>query len=301
MAIRARWALAGAAACGALLVVTWFAAFHIAVFERADRSILIGFFNLTYGHSSHRVEVTTNFFVGMCNLVPYVALVCIPVAVALARGRRRVAIAIAVMLAGANITAELFKHILPEPRGGFIGFAPLPTSSWPSGHATAAMALALAFALAAPARLRPLVAVVGAMFATAVGYSVLARDSHYPSDVLGGFLVAAVWTLLTVAVLRSSGNRYSATATTSERFLPGEALRPLGIAALLALAFAGIFAVSNLHGAVDYARGHHAFVFGALVIVATSVALSTAVALVVQASDTGLAPTAAHRRRWRPG
>src|SRR5271165_3672760 len=135
MAMRARWALVGAAVCAALLVVTWFAAFHIAVFERADRSILTGFFSLTYEQSSHRVEVTTNFFVRMCSVVPYVALVGLAVAVALVRGRRRVAMGIAVMLAGANITTELFKHILPEPRGGFIGFAPLPHSSWPSGHA----------------------------------------------------------------------------------------------------------------------------------------------------------------------
>ena len=63
-------------------------------------------------------------------------------------------------------------------------------ASWPSGHATAAMSFALCAVLAAPARLRPLVAAVGAAFAVAVCYSFLALAWHYPSDVLGGFLVA---------------------------------------------------------------------------------------------------------------
>ncbi len=40
-----------------------------------------------------------------------------------------------------------------------------------------------------------------AAFAIAVSYSFLELGWHYPSDVLGGFLVATVWTLLGIAAL----------------------------------------------------------------------------------------------------
>jgi hypothetical protein len=43
--------------------------------------------------------------------------------------------------------------------------------------------------------------VLGGAFAVGVGYAVLFPGWHYPSDVLGGFLVAGLWTSLAVAVL----------------------------------------------------------------------------------------------------
>ena len=63
------------------------------------------------------------------------------------------------------------------------------------------MSLALCAVLAAPPRLRPAVARAMAAFAVAVCYSFLALGWHYPSDVLGGFLVALDWTLLGAAAL----------------------------------------------------------------------------------------------------
>ena len=75
-------------------------------------------------------------------------------------------------------------------------------ASWPSGHATAALALVLCAVLVAPARLRLLVAVVGAVFA-APWASLLILAWHMPSDVIGGYLVAALWIALAVAALRA--------------------------------------------------------------------------------------------------
>ena len=42
---------------------------------------------------------------------------------------------------------------------------------------------------------------LGGAFAVGVAYAVLVLGWHYPSDVLGGFLVAGLWTSLAVAVL----------------------------------------------------------------------------------------------------
>jgi undecaprenyl-diphosphatase len=57
--------------------------------------------------------------------------------------------------------------------------------SFPSGHATAAMAVALAYAVVFPA-LAPLLIAV----AEAVGFSRVRLGVHYPSDVLVGQVIA---------------------------------------------------------------------------------------------------------------
>jgi hypothetical protein len=63
------------------------------------------------------------------------------------------------------------------------------------------MTLALCAVLVAPPALRAAAAVLGGGFAVAVGYALLVLGWHYPSDVLGGFLVAGLWASLAVAVL----------------------------------------------------------------------------------------------------
>ena len=60
------------------------------------------------------------------------------------------------------------------------------TNSWPSGHSTAAMTLALCAILVAPPVLRTAAAILGGAFAVGVGYALLVLGWHYPSDVLGG-------------------------------------------------------------------------------------------------------------------
>ena len=52
---------------------------------------------------------------------------------------------------------------------------------------------------AAPARRRPVAATLGALFAVGVSYPFLTLGWYYPSDVLGGFLVAVTWIELAIA------------------------------------------------------------------------------------------------------
>src|SRR5205085_11232822 len=110
-----------------------------------------------------------------------------------------------------NGPPELLKPLLAHPRAASLlgGRAPVGAASWPSGHATAAMSLALTYVLAAPGRLRPVVAALGAAFAVAVSYSFLTLGWHYPSDVFGGFLVATVWTLSGIALLFALRARFA--------------------------------------------------------------------------------------------
>src|SRR5439155_1635421 len=67
--------------------------------------------------------------------------------------------------------------------------------------------LALCAVLVAPRRLRPAAAVLGALLAVAVAYAILILAWHFPSDVLGGFLVATMWVLLLVAALLAAERR----------------------------------------------------------------------------------------------
>ncbi len=88
-----------------------------------------------------------------------------------------------------------------------VGVSEITAASWPSGHATAATVLALCAVLVAPRRVRPLVAVLGATFAAAVGVSLLILAWHLPSDVLGGYLLATLWMALVLAGLRIADAR----------------------------------------------------------------------------------------------
>jgi membrane-associated phospholipid phosphatase len=129
------------------------------------------------------------------------------IAVAVARRRPHVAVAVLLVLALTPLSAELLKPLLAHPHVS-IGAVSVGPASWPSGHASAALALALCAVLVVPGRWRPLVAAVGAAFAVLVGCSLLILAWHMPSDVLGGYLLAVLWTALALAGLRAAERRW---------------------------------------------------------------------------------------------
>jgi membrane-associated phospholipid phosphatase len=208
------------------------------------------------------------------------------VAVALVRRRRRLAVTLAVILVGAPGTTELIKPLLAQTRAHslFGAYAPVGPVSWPSGHATAAMSLALSSVLAAPRRLRPAAAVAGALFAIAVCYSFLTLGWHYPSDVFGGFLVAAMWTLLGVGVLLVSNARRAEPVAqeVGEPVSVQRALVPVALAVVAAAAVGALVLVIRPHEVVDYAQAHKAFVIGAAAIAAAGMALATGIMLALR-------------------
>lgn len=104
------------------------------------------------------------------------------------------AVAAAVLIFGASLTTQLLKHLISPPRlQPLLGVYQIGKTAFPSGHTTAAAALALALVLVAPHRWRWPVLAGGALFVLAVGLSVVVRHWHYPSDVIGGALVATAW------------------------------------------------------------------------------------------------------------
>jgi membrane-associated phospholipid phosphatase len=285
-----------------LLLITWLLAFHVPVFERADEKILTGFVDL----GTPRLRALALHIAQLCDPKPYVYLAAIPVLVALVRGRFRVAAALVAALLGANVTTQLLKPLLAHPRAASLlgGSTPVAAASWPSGHATAAMSLALCSVIAAPARLRPYAAALGAVFAVAVSYSFLTLEWHFPSDVFGGFLVAAVWTLLVTAALLASDPRYGRRAA-GEQPAPAlsmrEVLAPPAVTLLGALALVALVVLARPHEVVAYARVHSAFMVGAAAIAAFGLVLATGLVLALRTGGSGRVPKGALRRRSPPG
>jgi membrane-associated phospholipid phosphatase len=120
--------------------------------------------------------------------------------VAVLRGRPRAALAAGVLVLGANVTTQLLKHEILDGHGTF-----------PSGHATVGMSLALASLLVAPPGWRSLVALGGTGYAAAVGGAVVVAGWHRPSEAVAGFLVAGAWALVVVPVAQPRRARVDAT------------------------------------------------------------------------------------------
>ncbi len=298
---RIRHALLGAVGALVVLVGCWYAAFHDVTLARADAHAYFAFYSISLDHAqlarlAHRVT-------GLIDPTPYVYLAGVPVVVALARRRWALALGLLVMIPGAIITSELLKPLLEAPRPAFgVTATPLHAQgSWPSGHATAAVILAMACLLASPGRWRPCVAVGGTLFSLAVIYAVLTLGWHYPSDVLGGILVASVWTLVTVAGVLALDARYGRDLALLGReeghwltHLPSVPAM-LGAAALSAV---GILLVKGGR-ALSFAGDHTAFL-GALVAIAALAGLAFA-ALTLALSGSDPAARAARRVRLRRG
>lgn len=198
------------------------------------------------------------------------------VLVAVARSRPRTAIAALILIAGANLTTQALKRLLGEvdPLGG--DALRLFEGSFPSGHATVAMSLALALLLVVPRPWRLAAGLAGIVYAVAIGVGMLALGWHYPSDVAGAYLVATAWAALAVAIVRPE----------AEPTVPGgrdrrRTLWLLGGAGALLAGLLAIVAVASAPELLVYGRLRTTFVAGGLLIatLATVLVASAAVAL----------------------
>ena len=110
--------------------------------------------------------------------------------------------AVALLLIGAFATTELLKDRLGE-RGRELAPRRVP-DTFPSGHATLAMGIVLACVLSMPRHRRTAATLVGSVVATLLGLLIVVGNLHPPSDVVGGWLVAAAWAALLASAVRST-------------------------------------------------------------------------------------------------
>ncbi|HEY5198836.1 MAG TPA: phosphatase PAP2 family protein [Solirubrobacteraceae bacterium] len=270
-------ALGAAFLCLVGLALTGVIALVVPIAQAHDSATLYGFAQLR----RPRVEVVANTIAHMVDPRPYAVVGVVLAAVALIRGRPRVAVAVPVAMVLASTTTELLKPLVGHPRfSEWLGAgANTLVASWPSGHSTASMMIALSAVLVSPRRLRPLVALLGTALAIGVSYSILVLGWHFPSDVLGGFLVAGGWTSLALAALWAAEARWPERST--RRAVgrvatgAGDLLAPAGIIALSLGAAIGLVAMRG-HVLAAYSASHLSFVAGAGTIAVLAAALATA-------------------------
>lgn len=279
-------ALLGALACAALLVLTGVVALLVPAVHARDALALQGFTELNHPH----VNALANRIAHMADGSSYVVVALILVVVAALRRRPRLALAVAVTLVAAPATSELLKPLLAEPRPTAVN--PFG-ASWPSGHSTAAMTMALCAVLVAPRFLRPAAAALGALFSVAVAFSLLTLAWHLPSDVLGGYLVAATWTLVAVAAVRAADDRWPArsgrmaVARAGGALIQGrgasaaERLLPAVVLGSVAFVVAAVVVVRP-HAVASFAADHLTLVVAGAAIAGLAALLASALALALR-------------------
>jgi undecaprenyl-diphosphatase len=156
------------------------------------------------------------------------AVLCTVAAVLLARARAWLDLAFVVTaLLGSQLVVNLLKHAFGRPRPDLDPAVPLPGSpSFPSGHATTAVATLGALAVLLTERLasrRARAAVWGtaAVLAGASGLSRVVLGVHFLSDVVAGWCLGLAWLALcllvrdSLAAARASPSRPRAPASRS--------------------------------------------------------------------------------------
>jgi membrane-associated phospholipid phosphatase len=266
MARRRDLPLITAALCAIGLVLSGLFGLVWTAGHERDSAILYGFSLLWRDSTNEPLRIIAR----IPDPIPYAFLGLACIGVALLRRKYWRAAAVAVLLLGTGATTQLLKHGLNEPRiSQWLGpWGQVENNSWPSGHSTAAMTLALCAVMVSPPTQRALVALFGGAFAIAVGYATLALTWHYPSDVVGGYLVAGLWGSLAIAVVQ----RVEHGAPEPTRPPPWEPLVLLG--AIVAVVAAAVVAV-EAHAVTYYAHQRPTAVLGAITIALLAMALVT--------------------------
>jgi membrane-associated phospholipid phosphatase len=138
--------------------------------------------------------------------------------IALVRGRPHLAVGAAILLLGSNTTTQVLKKVVLT-RPDLARESGLALNTFPSGHTTVAMSIALALVVVVPSRWRGVAAAVGGAYAIAVGVAVLTTGWHRPSDALGAYLVVTAWACAVLAVLVAGWGRVRAAAERARVFV----------------------------------------------------------------------------------
>jgi membrane-associated phospholipid phosphatase len=292
---RRRIALAGAAACALGVVGVWAFALRTGAGRARDDALLHGLVGL----ARDRIYAQLTDVALLADPVPYSAVGLLCIGVALARRRVARAVAVAVVLIATGATTQALKHLLAQSRPvEWLGGRQIEDVSWPSGHGTAAMTLALCAVVVAPPAWRPAIGLVGCAYALAIAYATLALAWHYPSDLFGGFLVAGLWVSLALAVVAD----LEAREPEREHPPPLSWLIVLGAAgALVAAAIVGLGSEPVPLGTADRVT----VVAGALALAALALALVVTTILAASqrpaSRDAGASPGAVARGRVPSG
>jgi membrane-associated phospholipid phosphatase len=255
--------LLSAGACVVAFFVLLGGVYHTAPGRWLDNAALDGFL----AAQGPRMQPIAAKISSICDPGPFALIaLAIVVVAAIKRGPRRAAAAAALLL-GATVTTQILKPLLAEVRfdRGVVGShhfidPVIPAPAFPSGHATAAMSIALALVIVSPRAWRPIAAAVGGLFALAVSFSIVTLGWHFPSDIVGGYLVATTWCLTLLAGLRAAEQRWpergSLRDAARRAVAPREALKVVGILGAFGAAIASGIGLAKLDRVAQFADRH---------------------------------------------
>jgi membrane-associated phospholipid phosphatase len=288
MRLRVQQLLYAAGGCVVLFSALLISVYHTTQGRWLDNAALEGFLSTV---DDERRQSIADAIASLADPGPFLLIGFTIIAVALLKRAPRRAAAVTTLLVGASATSQILKPLLAKARfeADVVSFDHvvnpiINAPAFPSGHATAAMALALGAVMVTPRAWRPLVAAVGALFALAVGLAVVALAWHYPSDVVGGYLVASTWCLLTLAGLRYADERWPTPGTiraAARTKAPTPSTAAMAIAATAAAVVTGI-TLARPQRLTDFAAAHTTATLAAIAISLTAAALVAAVSLVDQ-------------------
>ncbi|HEY7598003.1 MAG TPA: phosphatase PAP2 family protein [Actinophytocola sp.] len=112
--------------------------------------------------------------------------------------RRREAVLVGGTTAGALVLSPVLKNLVERARPGDAHLVLVNSWAYPSGHSLTSTAVigvltTLAASHLASRRARAAVLVAGALLIAAVGISRVYLGVHWPTDVLAGWLIGALW------------------------------------------------------------------------------------------------------------
>jgi len=156
--------------------------------------------------NQHSTTILDTFFVTFTELGGVVAITTVTLGIFLYLLSIKAfskALFIAVAIGGISAIGFILKALFDRPRPDLWEWIITETYfSFPSGHAVASSALALSIVvLLWQTKWRTLAIIIGSLCVVLIGVSRMYLGVHYPSDILGGWLLSTGWIALTVAVL----------------------------------------------------------------------------------------------------
>jgi len=135
---------------------------------------------------------------GLANLETLVAVTLVSAAFLWADRRSRYIPGLILTVAGSQIIAYIGKYAIDRPRPDFLTFATAATPSFPSGHATGAIAvygfIAYAITRDVPsARLRFELGFWAGVLIAMIAFSRAVLSVHFASDIAAGLVVGGFW------------------------------------------------------------------------------------------------------------
>jgi undecaprenyl-diphosphatase len=201
---------------GAVLIALCLTVVGWSIAHLAERSELVRWEdNLNEWFAAHRTpSMNTATHIGSYMAETITAIVLLVLTMAVLRlwlGRWRESITILVALAGELLIFLAVSTIVerPRPNPPHLDSAP-PTSSFPSGHTSAAVAFYGCLGIILLRELRPrwvarLLGTLCFLVPVLVGLSRLYRGMHHPTDVVFGALGITAWLLLVISTLMPVG------------------------------------------------------------------------------------------------